>query len=72
MHTIRATCVVTSLGACTLLALAFQTPTPKHGDEPTPKLAGEIFAQRCSTCHVAPDLAFATDRAWVDQVQETA
>ena len=34
--------------------------------------AGRVFAQRCSSCHQAPDLKFATDRAWLDQVNRTA
>ncbi len=34
--------------------------------------AGQTFKQRCQSCHQAPDLNFATDRAWLDQVNRTA
>ena len=34
--------------------------------------AGQVFVRRCSSCHQAPDLRFATDRAWLDQVNRTA
>lgn len=28
--------------------------------------------ERCAGCHQPPDLRFATDRAWLDQVRRTA
>lgn len=56
---------------CGLFAAAFQTPM-HHEAAMTAKEAGEIFAARCSTCHVAPDQAYATDRAWTEEVNETA
>ena len=34
--------------------------------------ARQAFEQRCANCHVPPDLRFATDRAWLDQVRRTA
>lgn len=34
--------------------------------------AGELFQQRCITCHQPPDLELATDRAWLAQVKDTA
>ncbi|MDH3590921.1 MAG: hypothetical protein OER88_03530 [Planctomycetota bacterium] len=34
--------------------------------------AGKIFAARCATCHVIPDPALRTDRAWLAQVKETS
>lgn len=34
--------------------------------------AGELFQQRCVTCHQSPDLELATDRAWLAQVKDTA
>lgn len=32
----------------------------------------ELFRTRCASCHVAPDPAIDTDRAWLQQVEETA
>jgi len=34
--------------------------------------AGRMFQQRCASCHQPPDVRFATDRAWLDQVNRTA
>jgi len=34
--------------------------------------AGEIFQQRCARCHPLPDPNNSTDRAWLDQVKQTA
>ncbi len=33
---------------------------------------GEKFRRNCTQCHQPPDLQFATDRAWLDQVHRTA
>ena len=57
---------------CGLFATGFQSPPKHHDAAVTEKAAAEIFSQRCSTCHVPADLAYATDRAWVDQIKETA
>ena len=34
--------------------------------------AGAVFQKNCISCHQPPDLAFATDRAWLDQLNRTA
>ena len=34
--------------------------------------AGKIFAKACVTCHLPPDPEHATDRAWLNQVKDTA
>lgn len=33
---------------------------------------GKKFRRSCMHCHLAPDLRFATDRAWLDQIHRTA
>ncbi len=33
---------------------------------------GQMFQARCAVCHTVPDTAFATDRAWLKQVNSTA
>ena len=33
---------------------------------------GANFARNCVLCHQPPDLRFATDRAWLGQVDRTA
>lgn len=34
--------------------------------------AGKTFAHSCAKCHLPPDPSFATDRAWLSQVHDTA
>lgn len=34
--------------------------------------AGAMFQKNCISCHQPPDLKFATDRAWLDQLNRTA
>ena len=34
--------------------------------------AGALFRKNCTSCHQPPDAAFATDRAWLGQVLDTA
>ena len=34
--------------------------------------AGANYQKNCMSCHQPPDLRFATDRAWVGQIRETA
>ncbi len=34
--------------------------------------AGRIFHAQCADCHVVPDTRFATDRAWLEQIKDTA
>lgn len=54
------------------LGLALQLPSKPRDEALTPESAGLMFAQKCASCHVAPDPAFATDRAWISQLRETA
>ena len=54
-----------------LLALA----SPASADDPTPEEiaeAGTLFASSCTQCHLPPDPEHPTDRAWLDQVRDTA
>ena len=34
--------------------------------------AGALFQKNCLGCHQPPDVTFATDRAWIDQLNRTA
>ncbi|MBL4845242.1 MAG: hypothetical protein JKY65_06940 [Planctomycetes bacterium] len=34
--------------------------------------SAKLFEGRCATCHTVPDTRFATDKAWLGQVLETA
>jgi hypothetical protein len=47
---------------------------PQDDDERavTPAEAGEAFANACARCHLPPDARYATDRAWLNQVRDTA
>lgn len=54
------------------LASAFQSPDKTREQTMTPERAGLLFATNCASCHVAPDPAYASDRAWIGQLRETA
>ena len=44
-------------------------------EEPKPEGAAAargVFEKRCASCHVVPDLRFATDRAWLERIRSTA
>jgi hypothetical protein len=60
---------IAAAAAAAWLAAA-QHGAKEHGV--TPEKAGAMFKDRCANCHVAPDAAFATDRAWLGQVHDTA
>jgi mono/diheme cytochrome c family protein len=61
-----ATCAAVLAGA-----LPARAQAPAAGDA-APADAGELFQSRCAACHVAPDQRFETDRAWIEQVRDTA
>lgn len=56
------------IGALELARRAPVAPLQEHGATS----AAEIFRGRCVQCHVPPDPAFEVDRAWLNQVRETA
>lgn len=69
------------LGAGVLLAdppkAARQTEQPQLERSAKPDLdklaeAGRLFEKNCISCHRPPDTVFATDRAWLDQINRTA
>ena len=68
-----------ALGPPLLLAFAYATQdggaghgAVPHHDEWGPEQAAQLFAERCSNCHTVPDPRYATDRAWITQIQDTA
>ena len=42
---------------------------PKHSDL---NRAGALFIESCISCHLPPDPNYATDRAWLNQIKDTA
>jgi mono/diheme cytochrome c family protein len=50
--------------------VALAQDTPDHGRDIAK--AGKLYAKSCSSCHLPPDPAFETDRAWLHQVFDTA
>ena len=50
-----------------VLVLALVTASEARGQEKPP---AKVW-QNCVTCHQPPDLRFATDQAWLDQVNRT-
>ena len=78
---VRLAALSLGLGAAVLLAdppkASRQTEQPSIERRATPDLdklaqAGNLFEKNCISCHRPPDLAFATDRAWLDQIKRTA
>jgi mono/diheme cytochrome c family protein len=69
---------ITSISSLALLGLAgaglIGVGAQDHGSHNPgdPVAAGKLFQQACAGCHTAPDARFATDRAWLDQVNRTA
>ena len=50
------------------LALALTvSATTAHAQEPE-----KLFRNQCMGCHVAPNLEFEVEQAWLDQVKRTA
>ena len=41
-------------------------------DRPGSEAERQLFQNRCANCHQPPDLRFATDRAWLRQVEDQA
>ena len=63
------------------LAIAFFLPsvfaTAADDKDDGPKAAdiaaaGELFKSSCAMCHLPPDPKHPTDRAWLNQVKDTA
>ena len=61
---------------CALLPqLLASSPAQHEDDSATAKeieKAGALFRSSCASCHLPPDPDHATDRAWLDQVTDTA
>ena len=67
--------------SCVALALGSLAPlsasSAQDHDEAAPTAAeitkaGKIFAKACVSCHLPPDPEHATDRAWLNQIKDTA
>lgn len=69
---VQVSVAVAFAGAYGLIASGFQSPKPTPESELTAAEASKYFVESCSACHVAPDIAYMTDRAWVQQIRETA
>ena len=69
--------VLAAFAVLAILAAQAQHVPPKHHggeqghaqDTADPR---KLFEERCVACHVGPDLAYATDGAWIEQVRGTA
>ena len=48
-------------------ACQHHAPAEKGSERPD-----ELFRSRCLACHVPPDPRFAVERAWLEQVLDTA
>lgn len=64
-----------SLTIAFLLSSAFATASDDKDDGPKDAdiaAAGELFKSSCAMCHLPPDPEHPTDRAWLNQVKDTA
>ena len=60
--------------ALTGLLLASSAPIHSQGhdsENPRERVA-KLFANACSNCHLPPDPDLPTDRAWLNQIKDTA
>jgi hypothetical protein len=58
--------------ALAFLGLALACARGGARQDPAAPSAEELFQARCTSCHVPPDPAFAVERAWIEQVKDTA
>jgi mono/diheme cytochrome c family protein len=65
---------VSALGAAKMICLAAAQDDGRKAAADTAALAeaGAMFQKNCISCHRPPDLKFAADRAWLDQLNRTA
>ena len=62
----------TNLAAALATITTAAAAAPPPPADISPQDAGARFTKNCSGCHQPPDLTFATDRAWLAQLRETA
>lgn len=60
------------LASAPLPALALVLAALDSGCRRESASASALFQETCIGCHVPPDPAFATERAWLDQIAHTA
>ena len=64
--------IKTSFASLAFVALfTAQRGEPQKDVDPVAH-AGRMYSERCINCHQPPDTRFATDRAWLQQVYDTA
>jgi len=56
----------------TVASIIFVLACAAQSTAQQPKQPAEIFRSQCASCHTVPDTRFATDRAWLEQVKDTA
>ena len=57
------------------IGIALVGALPLHadgGDAALIEEAGAKYQKNCMSCHQPPDRRFASDRAWIGQIRETA
>ena len=63
--------ITTSVGLLLLPSVASSQHT--HQDQPSAaEDPATLFASSCASCHLPPDPEHETDRAWLNQVRDTA
>ena len=65
LNVTAAACVLSTLAAASFAGQEPQAASDRQQ-------AGKLFSKGCIACHQAPDPRFATDRAWLTQVLDTA
>lgn len=58
--------------AMVLGSSAAQAQSQGHAAPAAIKEMSKLFESQCSSCHLPPDPALPTDRAWLNQIKDTA
>ncbi len=71
----RTAAIVSATCGLLLTPFLLSSQVPRQDDGATPEEiaeAGELFRSSCASCHLPPDPDHVTDRAWLNQVTDTA
>lgn len=53
-------------------AALLQARTGERDQDDLIRSGKKVFANRCASCHVVPDLSLKSDKAWLEMIRTTA
>lgn len=53
-------------------AALVQARTGERDQDDLIRTGEKVFANRCASCHVAPDLTLKSDKVWLEMIRTTA